>query len=47
MRFVIAGRAVPGFSFMVLRPLPLDYADRPPKFTTENGYRIWINRREN
>jgi hypothetical protein len=34
------------FQLYGIAPLALDYADRPAAFTTENGYPIWINRRE-
>ena len=35
------------FRLIGIAPNPLDYADRPATFTTESGYPVWINRREN
>jgi hypothetical protein len=35
------------FTLYGIAPLALDYANRPATFTTENGYPVWINRREN
>jgi hypothetical protein len=41
-------RIPPDVTFQLFSALanPLDFTDRPAAFTTENGYRVWINRKE-